>query len=169
MLRVSNLKLGIDEDISLLKKLILKKLKIKENELIKYFIYKESIDARKRGRIDFVYTVDVELKNEKKILKNSIKDVVEVKQRDYISIEMGSQKLKNRPVIIGSGPAGLFAALLLAQRGFNPIMLERGLDVDNRTNDINDFWNNRKFKNNSNVQFGEQKALEFNVTAKACT
>ena len=161
MLRVSNLKLGIDEDISLLKKLILKKLKIKENELIKYFIYKESIDARKRGRIDFVYTVDVELKNEKKILKNSIKDVVEVKQRDYISIEMGSQKLKNRPVIIGSGPAGLFAALLLAQRGFNPIMLERGLDVDNRTNDINDFWNNRKFKNNSNVQFGEGGAGTF--------
>ena len=70
MLRVSNLKLGIDEDISLLKKLILKKLKIKENELIKYFIYKESIDARKRGRIDFVYTVDVEVKNENKILKN---------------------------------------------------------------------------------------------------
>ena len=88
MLRVSNLKLGIDEDISLLKKLILKKLKIKENELIKYFIYKESIDARKRGRIDFVYTVDVEVKNENKILKNSIKDVVEIKQRNYIGVEM---------------------------------------------------------------------------------
>ena len=82
MLRISNLKLGIDEDISLLKKLILKKLKIKENELVKYFIYKESIDARKRGRIDFVYTVDVELKNENKILKSSIKDVVEIKQRN---------------------------------------------------------------------------------------
>lgn len=161
MLRVSNLKLGIDEDISLLKKLILKKLKIKENELIKYFIYKESIDARKRGRIDFVYTVDVEVKNENKILKNSIKDVVEIKQRNYIGVEMGSEKLKHRPVIVGSGPAGLFAALVLAQRGFNPIMLERGLDVDNRTNDINDFWNNRKFKNNSNVQFGEGGAGTF--------
>ena len=136
MLRVSNLKLGIDEDISLLKKLILKKLKIKENELIKYFIYKESIDARKRGRIDFVYTVDVEVKNENKILKNSIKDVVEIKQRNYIGVEMGSEKLKHRPVIVGSGPAGLFAALVLAQRGFNPIMLERGLDVDNIRNEI---------------------------------
>ena len=161
MVKVSNLKLGIDEDISLLKKLILKKLKIKENELIKYFIYKESIDARKRGRIDFVYTVDVEVKNENKILKNSIKDVVEIKQRNYIGVEMGSEKLKHRPVIVGSGPAGLFAALVLAQRGFNPIMLERGLDVDNRTNDINDFWNNRKFKNNSNVQFGEGGAGTF--------
>ena len=78
MLRVSNLKLGIDEDISLLKKLILKKLKIKENELIKYFIYKESIDARKRGRIDFVYTVDVEVKNENKILKNTANQIEEI-------------------------------------------------------------------------------------------
>lgn len=161
MLRVSNLKLGIDEDVSSLKKLILKKLKIKENELVKYFIYKESIDARKRGRIDFVYTVDVEVKNEKKILNSAIKDVVEIKQRSYIGVEMGAKKLKNRPVIIGSGPAGLFAALVLAQRGFNPIMIERGLDVDNRTNDINSFWDNRRFKNNSNVQFGEGGAGTF--------
>ena len=80
---------------------------------------------------------------------------------NYIGVEMGSEKLKHRPVIVGSGPAGLFAALVLAQRGFNPIMLERGLDVDNRTNDINDFWNNRKFKNNSNVQFGEGGAGTF--------
>ena len=161
MLRVSNLKLGIDEDVSSLKKLILKKLKIKENELIKYFIYKESIDARKRGRIDFVYTVDVEVKNESKIIKSAIKDVVEIKQRNYIGVEMGTEKLKNRPVIVGSGPAGLFSALVLAQRGFNPIMLERGLDVDNRTNDIDNFWDNRKFKNNSNVQFGEGGAGTF--------
>ena len=63
---------------------------------------------------------------------------------------MGSEKLKHRPVIVGSGPAGLFAALVLAQRGFNPIMLERGLDVDNRTNDINDFGIIKNL-NNSNV------------------
>ena len=86
---------------------------------------------------------------------------MEIKQRSYIDVEMGTEKLKHRPVIIGSGPAGLFAALVLAQRGFNPIMLERGLDVDNRTNDIDDFWNNRKFKNNSNVQFGEGGAGTF--------
>ena len=138
MLRVSNIKLSIDDDKSKIKSSVLKKLKIKETDLIKYFIYKESVDARKKGKIDFVYTVDVEVKNENKILKNSIKDVVEIKQRNYIGVEMGSEKLKHRPVIVGSGPAGLFAALVLAQRGFNPIMLERGLDVDNRTNDIND-------------------------------
>ena len=161
MIRVSNLKLGIDEDISIIKKLVLKKLKLKESELIKYNIYKESIDARRRGKIDFVYTVDVEVKNEDKLLKLNIKDVVKVKEARYIGVEVGSEKLSNRPVIIGSGPAGLFAALLLAQKGYSPLLLERGLDVDNRTKDINDFWNNRKLKNNSNVQFGEGGAGTF--------
>lgn len=161
MIRISNLKLEIDEDISILKKLVLKKLKLKENELVKYSIYKESIDARRKGKINFVYTVDVEVKNEDKLLKSSIKDIVKVKEVRYIGLEVGSQKLSNRPVIIGSGPAGLFAALLLAQKGYSPILLERGLDVDNRTKDINDFWNNRKFKNNSNVQFGEGGAGTF--------
>ncbi|CEH32771.1 NAD(P)/FAD-dependent oxidoreductase [Romboutsia lituseburensis] len=161
MIRISNLKLGIDEDISSLKDLVIKKLKIKEKDLIKYNIYKESIDARRRGKIDFVYTVDAQVNNEDKILKSKVKDVVKVKQATYIGVEIGTEKLNNRPIIIGSGPAGLFAALLLAQKGYNPLLLERGLDVDNRTNDINDFWNNRKFKNNSNVQFGEGGAGTF--------
>ncbi|MGL4912448.1 MAG: NAD(P)/FAD-dependent oxidoreductase [Romboutsia sp.] len=161
MIRVSNLKLGINEDIDLIKNMLIKKLKIKEKDLVKYHIYKESIDARKRGKIDFVYTVDVELKNEENVLKANIKDAVKVKETRYIGVEVGREKLNNRPVIIGSGPAGLFAALLLAQKGYNPLLLERGLDVDNRTNDINDFWNNRKFKSNSNVQFGEGGAGTF--------
>ncbi|MGM9535185.1 MAG: hypothetical protein ACI3VR_08030, partial [Intestinibacter sp.] len=152
MLRVSNIKLSIDDDKSKIKSTLIKKLKIKEKELVKYFIYKESIDARKRGKIDFVYTVDAVVNNEGKILKKKLKDVVEIKQREYIGVASGNQKLENRPVVIGSGPAGLFASLVLAQRGYMPIMLERGLDVDNRTNDINNFWTDRKFKSNSNVQ-----------------
>lgn len=161
MLRVSNIKISIDDDKSKILKLVMNKLKIKENELIKYHIFKESIDARKKGKIDFVYTVDVEVKNEQKLLKKALKDVVEVKQPSYIDIKHGSNKMNYRPVVVGSGPAGLFASLLLAQRGYNPLLIERGLDVDERTKDINNFWNNRIFKNNSNVQFGEGGAGTF--------
>lgn len=161
MLRISNIKLSIDEDISVIKKHVLNKLKIKESQLVKYYIYKESIDARKRGKIDFVYTVDAEVKNEESIIKRNPKDVVKIKETKYLGVKMGSENLKNRPVIIGSGPAGLFAALLLAQKGYNPLLLERGLDVDNRSRDIEDFWTNRKFKSNSNVQFGEGGAGTF--------
>ncbi|WP_250674800.1 FAD-dependent protein [Paraclostridium ghonii] len=162
MLRVSNIKLDINESLDNIKPLLLKKLKISEKELVNYKIYKESIDARKKDKIEFVYTVDVELKNEKNILKKSrIKDVVEVKEKTYIDVRSGSEKLKNRPVIIGSGPAGLFATLVLAQRGYNPILLERGLDVDTRTEDIKKFWEDGKFNSKSNVQFGEGGAGTF--------
>ncbi|MEG1066974.1 MAG: hypothetical protein RSD85_05420, partial [Erysipelotrichaceae bacterium] len=135
--------------------------KIKESDLVKYYIYKESIDARRRGRIDFVYTVDIELKNEKMALNKKIKDVIKVEQTKYIGVDSGNERLESRPVIIGSGPAGLFATLLLAQKGYNPILLERGLDVDNRTKDIDTFWEDGKFKPNSNVQFGEGGAGTF--------
>lgn len=162
MLRVSNIKLDINENLDNIKKLVLKKLKINENDLIDFNIYKESIDARRRGKIEFVYTVDVELKNEKNLLKQSkIKDVVEVKEKKYLDVKSGDKKLSNKPVIIGSGPAGLFATLVLAQRGYNPILLERGLDVDTRTEDIKQFWESGKFKSKSNVQFGEGGAGTF--------
>ena len=110
MLRVYNIKLSIDDDKSKIKSSVLKKLKIKESDLQKYFIYKESVDARKRGKIDFVYTVDVIVKNESKLLNKKLKDVVEIKQREYIGVESGNQELKHRPVVIGSGPAGLLYA-----------------------------------------------------------
>ena len=162
MIRISNVKLSIDDEKSLIKKYILKKLRISERELVKYNIYKESIDARKRGKIDFVYTIDVEVTNENSILKKiKDKDITITPDFKYKDVNMGDKKIKNRPVVVGSGPAGLFASLLLAQRGYNPLMLERGSDVDTRTTDINEFWNNRVFKSNSNVQFGEGGAGTF--------
>ncbi|MDU2197938.1 MAG: hypothetical protein E7E21_05935, partial [Peptostreptococcaceae bacterium] len=160
MLRVSNIKISIDEDPSIIEKLVLKKLKIKSSDLVKYYIYKESIDARK-GKISFVYTVDVQVKNEDKVLNKHVKDVVKIKELKYEGVESGTEKLDKIPVIIGSGPAGLFAGLVLAQRGYKPLLLERGLDVDKRSEDIDLFWKERKFKNNSNVQFGEGGAGTF--------
>ncbi len=160
MLRISNIKISIDEDKSVIEKQLLKKLRIKQSDLVKSYIYKESIDARK-GKINFVYTIDAQVKNEEKILAKNPKDVVKIKELRYEGVECGTELLEKRPVIIGSGPAGLFAALLLSQRGYNPILLERGLDVDRRTEDIENFWKERKFKNNSNVQFGEGGAGTF--------
>ena len=160
MLRVSNIKISIDEDPSIIEKLVLKKLKIKSSDLVKYYIYKESIDARK-GKISFVYTVKKKKKNEDKVLNKHVKDVVKIKELKYEGVESGTEKLDKIPVIIGSGPAGLFAGLVLAQRGYKPLLLERGLDVDKRSEDIDLFWKERKFKNNSNVQFGEGGAGTF--------
>lgn len=161
MLRVSNIKIDIEDDISLVRKKLLRKLKITEQDLDYFSIYKESIDARKKDVISFVYTVDIGSKKEGKILKSNIKDVVYIKTNIYEDVKMGGEKLLLRPVIVGSGPAGLFAALVLAQRGFNPILLERGRDVDTRTEDIGRFWRGEGLKNNSNVQFGEGGAGTF--------
>ncbi|SHH03230.1 NAD(P)/FAD-dependent oxidoreductase [Tepidibacter thalassicus] len=162
MIRVSNIRLNINEDIKNIEKIILKKLKIQKKELIKYSIFKESIDARRRGKIDFIYTVDVVVKDEDKILnKIKDKDVRISPILQYNNVLMGEEKLNERPIVVGMGPAGLFAALILAQRGYNPLVLERGFDVDRRTKDVNLFWNEGKMNSDSNVQFGEGGAGTF--------
>lgn len=159
MLRVNQVKLSIDEDISTINQKLEKRLKIKSNELISYKIFKESIDAR-RGTINFVYTVDVEVRNEDKVLKRC-KDVSRTPDFSYKEVTEGENILKNRPVIIGSGPAGIFAALILARRGYMPIVLERGQDVDKRTQSVYEFWKTGKLNTESNVQFGEGGAGTF--------
>ncbi|SHK61273.1 NAD(P)/FAD-dependent oxidoreductase [Tepidibacter formicigenes] len=162
MIRVSNIRLNINDDIKNIEKIILKKLKIQKKELIKYNIFKESIDARRRGKIDFIYTVDVTVINEDEVLKKiKDKDVKTAPILQYKNVLMGDNKLNERPIVVGMGPAGLFAALILAQRGYNPIVLERGFDVDKRTKDVNLFWNEGKMNPDSNVQFGEGGAGTF--------
>ena len=159
MLRVNQIKLSIDEDLSNINKKIEKKLNIKPEELISFNIFKESIDARK-GTINFVYTVDVEVKNESKVLGKN-KDVNKTPDFSYKEVEEGNVESKNRPVIIGTGPAGIFAGLILSKRGYNPILLERGKDVASRTRDVEEFWKTGKLNTESNVQFGEGGAGTF--------
>jgi len=160
MIRVNEVKLSLDENIKSLKNKIAKKLRISPQEIISYSIYKESIDARKKNEISLVYTVDVEVQNEDKVLSKK-KGLRKSPNITYSEVKTGEHILTSRPVIIGTGPAGLFAGIILAQRGFKPILLERGQDVDTRTNDVDEFWRKRKLNPESNVQFGEGGAGTF--------
>lgn len=168
MIRLSDLKIGIDQAVDFhmerqaLRSAILSILGIEERDLIGFEIFKQSIDARKKDRIHYVYTVDVKLRDEERILgKSGVKGVTCAPDLSYQWVSPGSGKLDERPVIIGMGPAGLFAGLLLSRNGYRPIILERGEDVDTRTAKINRFWNNSLLDPESNVQFGEGGAGTF--------
>lgn len=161
MLRISQIKTGIDEPIEKVRELVVKKLRIQDSDLTDFRIYKESIDARKRGEINFIYTVDIAVKNEKNLLKKKIKNVSETPDLAYKNPEIGGKPMKHRPIVIGFGPAGMFAALLLAQMGYKPLVLERGQKVEERVKAIDDFWKKGKLNPKSNVQFGEGGAGTF--------
>ncbi len=162
MLRVSGIKLSLNEDESELKHKLVKKLKVNPSDIVRYNIFRQAVDARKRNRIHFVYTVDVELANENKVL-NKLQDS-EVKvapPQQYEFVPTGKEILYHRPVVVGTGPAGLFAGLLLAQMGYSPLLLERGADVDARTEIVNSFWHTANLNEECNVQFGEGGAGTF--------
>lgn len=167
MIRISNLKINInkftdnDKEEQILRHLIIDKLKINETDLLSFTIYKKSIDARKKPDIFYIYTVDVETINEEKYLKQKHKDIIPTPDLSYKNVKLGTKKIAYRPVIIGTGPAGLAAGLLLARNGYKPIILERGEDVETRTRKINNFWHNSNLDLESNVQFGEGGAGTF--------
>jgi len=161
MLRITNIKLSLDEDENQLKNKVAKKLKIPEKSILNLRIHRKSIDARKKDDVHFVYTVDVELENEEKVFKkNSNKGVSQVKEIN-IKYEKIVQEKITRPIIVGTGPAGLFAGLALARMGFRPILFERGKRVDERVKDVEAFWKEGKLNTQSNVQFGEGGAGTF--------
>lgn len=155
MIRLKDIK--IKEDISNedILKLACKKYKIKIEDIINWHVYKKSIDARKKDNIFYNYTIDVECKNEKNI-KN-----VEYVEKEKIEEIKVNRKSIYKPVIIGAGPAGLFAALTLAQNGIKPIVIEQGKKVEERKIDVDNFRNCGKLNTLSNVQFGEGGAGTF--------
>lgn len=161
-IRVNNIVLDIDEDIEALKKRVSKKLGVAINNIKKFKILKESIDARKKNNIKLTYSVEVECDNEGKLVSraksNDIKIEKSVKEEEFV---FGDKKLEHRPVVVGMGPAGMFAALLLAENGYNPIVIERGEKVEDRTKSVEGFWNGGKLNLESNVQFGEGGAGTF--------
>ncbi|MGX8834484.1 NAD(P)/FAD-dependent oxidoreductase [Amedibacillus sp. YH-ame6] len=161
MIRIQQLKLSLDEELTILPIKIVKKLRIPEEELLSYHIVKESIDARKAEDIHFTYTVDCKVANETKLLKYKMKDVSKAVKERYHMPKKGVVGLKHRPIVIGFGPAGMFSALLLAQLGYQPLVLERGECVEKRVESVERFWKEGILNPSSNVQFGEGGAGTF--------
>ncbi len=159
MIRVHDIALKITESNDKLFFKICEKLKIGKNELLDYEVYRESIDARKGKPLRLVYTVDVRVKNEKKLLKQF--PTLKVTPPALQEIQPITADQVTRPVVVGFGPAGMFCALYLAQAGLKPIVLERGKSVDERQIDVEQFWAGGSLNEESNVQFGEGGAGTF--------
>ncbi len=158
MLRITNIKMPVNTGYE---ELYSKTLKILKTDKLKSFkISKKSIDARKKTDVFFVYNVDVEVSDEIKLLNKLNDKNISIVDNIIYSFPK-EKKLKFQPVIIGTGPAGLFAGLVLAQNGYNPILLERGADVDERSKKVSSFWHSGVLDFNTNVQFGEGGAGTF--------
>ena len=169
MLRITEIKLPIEQADTLIhqddqiKAALLKRLEIPESDLIQFSIFKRGVDARKSHAILYVYSLDVEVNNEAKILSKFKKDphIKPAPDTSYHFVATANHAKKIRPIIVGFGPAGIFAALILAQSGFNPIVLERGKEVRKRTKDTWALWRKNTLNPESNVQFGEGGAGTF--------
>lgn len=165
MLRVTDLKLPFDHDEDTLKRDLLGALGIPESDLIRFEIFRRSTDARKRSAIYFVYIIDAEVRDESRCLGR--KGISPTPDMEYpfvappVSEPVHASREAKRPVVVGLGPAGMFAALLLAQMGLCPIVIERGKKARARAQDVFGFWRKNTFNEKSNVQFGEGGAGTF--------
>lgn len=158
MLQIQQIECTLDQTIEDLPSLIAQKLKISEADLFSMEIVKESLDARKT--LVRKYTCNIEVKNEKAILKKKLKFVSSIEPAVPYHFDC-QKKLPDRPIVVGFGPAGMFAALLLAEKGQKPIVFERGKCVEKRIQDVEKFWKTGQLQEASNVQFGEGGAGTF--------
>ena len=163
MLRLTEIKLPLDHPPEAIAKAAAAKLGIAAKDLLSCTLFKRGNDARKKHAIVLVYALDVEVKDEAAILKRfaNDKDVKPTPDMDYKFVAKAPAQLRHRPIVIGAGPCGLFAALLLAQMGFKPIILDRGKMVRERTKDTWGLWRKSKLDTESNVQYGEGGAGTF--------
>ncbi len=163
MIRLTNIKLPLDHQEHELEQAVLTKLSLSKEQLINMTVFKRGYDARKKNTIFLIYTLDVETACNKVLLEQFRADnqVRETPDMSYKYVTQAPTDLKCRPVVIGMGPCGLFAGLVLAQMGFKPIILERGQEVRQRTKDTFGFWRKKVLNTESNVQFGEGGAGTF--------
>jgi hypothetical protein len=163
MLRLTELRLPLDHAPEALRPAILQRLKLKDQDLLGFHVHKRSYDARKTSAIMLIYVIDLETANEAQVL-DKFRDDINVKptpDMDYKFVAQAPATLTYRPVIVGFGPCGILAALVLAQMGFKPIVLERGKEVRERTKDTWGLWRKNILNPESNVQFGEGGAGTF--------
>ncbi|MBK7357373.1 NAD(P)/FAD-dependent oxidoreductase [Propionivibrio sp.] len=172
MLRITELRLPLEHPPAALRAAIAGRLGIAETAIRRFTVFRRSHDARKKTALYFIYTVDVEVgegdggeckDSEASLLKKLSGDphIGPTPETSYRFVAQAPDHLARRPVIIGFGPAGIFAALVLAQMGFRPLVLERGKAVRERTQDTWGLWRNRTLDPESNVQFGEGGAGTF--------
>lgn len=161
MIRITQMKLPVGHSKQDMEKKISKTLRL-GRQPFSYEIRRQSLDARHKDEKKFVYTVDVSVSNEQTILKKvHDKNIMLTKETPYQFPEPGTLSLEHAPVIVGSGPAGLFCAWYLAKAGYHPIVLERGEEADKRQKTVEAFWQNGILDPDSNVQFGEGGAGTF--------
>ena len=163
MLRLTDIKLPLDHDEQALELAILSKLNINKEQLVSFEMFKRGYDARNNKNIQLIYTLDVDVTDQESLLATFTQDpqVRIAPDMRYKFVAQAPANLTDRPVVVGLGPCGLFAALILAQMGFKPIVLERGKAVRERTKDTFGFWRNKPLNPESNVQFGEGGAGTF--------
>ena len=166
MLRLTEVKLPLDHTEDELRAVVLARIGITSADLLRCVVFRRAVDARKRSSIHLIYTLDIEVRDESVFLadekiSNKNKYLGKSPDTSYRFVAHAPQGVKERPVVIGTGPCGLFAGLLLAQMGFNPIILERGKVVRERTQDTWGLWRKSTLNPESNVQFGEGGAGTF--------
>lgn len=161
MLKINQLKLKVNYNEEMLVESILKRLRINKERLLSYQVIKKSLDARDKNNLIYVFSVLANVTDEKHINIKKLKEVSIYKADSYKLIANGSKTLNDPIVVVGFGPAGMFAALSLAQRGLKPIVIERGKQIEERIIDVEKYWKEGILNEESNVQFGEGGAGTF--------
>lgn len=163
MIRISNIKLPLDHDEQALVSAVLTLLEISAEQLVNYEVRRRGYDARKKSLISLIYTLDVDTRINQQLLDkfSSNQSVRAAPEMEYQFVAQPPAGLQERPVVIGFGPCGLLAGLVLAQMGYKPLIVERGKEVRERTKDTFGFWREKKLNTESNVQFGEGGAGTF--------